>query len=160
MISKGLIIFIVILVVLIAAIIGLYFLGKRAQKKQAEQKEMIQASKQSVNMLIIDKKRMKIKDSGLPQAVIDQTPKLMRGTKLPIVKAKIGPQIMTLVCDDQIFDKVPLKREVKASISGIYIVDVKGLHNVKQTKEPEKEKNFFQKVWAEAKKKAAVDPVK
>ena len=27
-------------------------------------------------------------------------------------------------------------------------------------KEPEKKKNFFQRAWAEAKKKAAVDPVK
>ncbi|MCR4691853.1 MAG: hypothetical protein K5739_10955 [Lachnospiraceae bacterium] len=158
--STGLIVFLVIVVITIAAIVVLYFLGKKAQKRQAEQKEMIQASKQTVNMLIIDKKKMKIKDSGLPQAVIDQTPKMMRGTKLPIVKAKIGPQVMSLVCDEQIFDRVPLKKEVKAAVSGIYIVEVKGLHNSKQNKEPEKEKNFFQKAWETAKKKAAIDPVK
>ena len=79
----------------------------------------MEAAKQTVSMLIIDKKRMKIKDSGLPQMVIDQTPKLMRGSKLPIVKAKIGPQIMSLVCDEKIFDKVRVKKEVKASVSGI-----------------------------------------
>ena len=159
--STGLIIFIVLMVIIVAAIIGLYFLGKRAQKKQAEQQEQIQASKQFVNMLIIDKKKMRLKDAGLPQVVIDQTPKLMRRAKLPIVKAKIGPQIMSLVCDEKIFDKVPVKREVKAAVSGIYIVEVKGLHNVKsQSKEPEKKKNFFQRAWAEARKKAAVDPVK
>jgi type II secretory pathway pseudopilin PulG len=158
--KTGIIVLIVMLVVLIAAIVVLYFLGKKAQKRQAEQQEQIQAAKQTVSMLIIDKKRMKIKDAGLPQMVIDQTPKLMRGTKLPIVKAKIGPQIMSLVCDEKIFDKVPLKKEVKASVSGIYIVDVKGLHNVKQSKEPEKKKNIFQRAWAVAKEKAAVDPVK
>ncbi len=53
--------------------------------------------------------------------VIDQTPKLMRRTKLPIVKAKIGPRIMTMVADEKIFDLIPLKKEVKATISGIYI---------------------------------------
>lgn len=73
-----------ILAVLIIGVVVLYFLGKKAQKKQAEQEEMMQANKQTISMLIIDKKRMKLKDSGLPQVVIDQTPKLMRRSKLPI----------------------------------------------------------------------------
>ena len=158
--STGMIIFLVFLVIAIAAIVVLYFLGKKLKKRQAEQEEAIQMAKQSVSMLIIDKKKMKLKDAGLPQAVIEQTPRVMRGAKLPIVKAKIGPQIMTLVCDEKIFDKVPLKKEVKASVSGIYIVDVKGLHASKTPKEPEKKKNIFQRARAAAKKKAAVDPVK
>ena len=93
------IVLLVILVVLIAAVVVLYFLGRKAQKKQAEQQEQIEAYKQTVSMLIIDKKRMKLKDAGLPTAVIEQTPKLLRGSKLPIVKAKVGPQVMTLVCE-------------------------------------------------------------
>ena len=108
------IVLLVILVILIIAVVVLYFLGRKAQKKQAQQQQQIDAMKQTVSMLIIDKKRMKIKDSGLPQVVIAQTPKLMRGTKLPIVKAKIGPQIMSLVSDEKIFDSIPLKKEVKA----------------------------------------------
>ena len=91
------IVLIVITVVLLAAIVALYFLGKKAQAKQADQQAQIDAMKQTVSMLIIDKKRVKIKESGLPQAVIDQTPKYLRGSKLPIVKAKAGPQIVTLV---------------------------------------------------------------
>ena len=124
-----------ILAVLIIGVVVLYFLGKKAQKKQAEQEEMMQANKQTISMLIIDKKRMKLKDSGLPQVVIDQTPKLMRRSKLPIVKAKIGPQIMSLICDDKIFDSVPVKKEVKAVVSGIYILDVRGLHGKAEKKE-------------------------
>ena len=89
----------IILVILIAVLVVLYFLGKRAQKKQEENQAQIEAAKQTVNMLIIDKKRLRIKESGLPQMVIDQTPKLMRRTKLPIVKAKIGTRIMTMVSD-------------------------------------------------------------
>ena len=153
------IVLLVILAVLIIVIAVLYFLGKKAQKKQAEQQEQMEAAKQIVSMLIIDKKRMKIKDSGLPQMVIDQTPKLMRGSKLPIVKAKIGPQIMSLVCDEKIFDKVPVKKEVKASVSGIYILDVKGLRGNKQA-EPPKKQGVFKRAWAMAKEKAGVKPVK
>ena len=88
------IVLIVVAVVLIALIVVLYFLGKKAQKKQAQQQEMLEANKQTVSMLIIDKKRMRLKDAGLPQMVLDQTPKLMRRSKLPIVKVKVGPQIM------------------------------------------------------------------
>ena len=122
------IVLLVILAVLLVAVVVLYFVGKKAQKKQAEQQEQINAMKQTVSMLVIDKKRMKLKDAGLPQIVLEQTPKLLRGSKLPVVKAKVGPQIMTLICDEKIFDAVPVKKEVKADISGIYITGVKGLH--------------------------------
>ena len=131
------IVILIVLLVLIAIVVLLYFLGKKAQKKQAEQQEMLEQNKQSLSMLIIDKKRMKIKDSGLPQMVIDQTPKLMRNSKMPIIKAKVGPQIMSLICDEKIFDNVPVKKEVKAVVSGIYVLDVRGLHG-KAEKKPEK----------------------
>lgn len=147
--SKGLIVMIIILVILIAAIVVLYFLGKKAQKKQDEQQAQIDQMKQTVTMLIIDKKKMKMKDSGLPQSVIDQAPRIMRGSKLPIVKAKVGPQIMSLVCDAKIFDDVPVKKEVKAVVSGIYITDVKGLHGkaeAKPVKKKSKYKQFVEKL--------------
>ena len=142
----GWIIAIVVLVVLIALVVVLYFLGKKAEKRQAEQNEQIEQYKQTVSMLIIDKKRMKITESGLPQSVIDQTPKLMRRAKLPIVKAKVGPQVMSLVADDKIFDSIPVKKEVKAVVSGIYITGVKGLHGKTET-QVVKKKGF--KAWVE-----------
>ena len=79
--KTGTIIFLVILAILVIALVVLYFLGKKAQKKQAEQQEMLNANRQNISMLVIDKKRMKMKESGLPQMVIDQTPKLMRDRK-------------------------------------------------------------------------------
>ena len=91
------IVLLVIIAILLIAIVGLYFLGKKAQKRQSEQQAQIDAMKQTVSMLIIDKKRMKIKESGLPQAAIEQTPKLMRNAKMPIIKAKVGPQILSLI---------------------------------------------------------------
>lgn len=157
--STGTIVLLVILAILIIGVVVLYFLGKKAQKRQAEQQEQINAAKQTVSMLIIDKKRMKLKESGLPQAVLAQTPRLMRGTKLPIVKAKIGPQIMSLVCDEKIYDMVPVKREVKATVSGIYITDVKGLHG-KPIVVEQKKKGFFKRAMEQAQEKAGAKPLK
>ena len=157
--NTGTIVLLVILAVLLVAVIVLYFLGKKAQKRQAEQQEQLEAMKQTVSMLIIDKKRMKLKDSGLPQAVINQAPRMMRGSKLPIVKAKIGPQVMSLVCEERIFDQVPVKKEVKATVSGIYITAVKGLHGKTQQVE-QKKKGFFKRALEQAQEKAGAKPVK
>ncbi len=153
------IVLLVILAVLIIAVIVLYFLGKKAQKKQSEQQEQIDAMKQTVSMLIIDKKRMKLKDAGLPQMVVDQTPRLLRGSKLPVVKAKVGPQIMTLICEESIFDSVPVKKEVKAVVSGIYITGVKGLHG-KTAPVEQKKKSKFKQLVERAQEKAGAKPVK
>ena len=138
---------IIVLIVLavIAVILGLlYYFGKKAQTKQAAQQEQMEAMKQTVSMLIIDKKKLRMKDSGLPQMVIDQTPKMMRRAKLPIVKAKVGPRIMTLICDAAIFDQIPVKKEVKATISGIYITDVRGVRG--PLEQPKPKEKFFQRM--------------
>ena len=128
-ISTWAIVMIVIAVILVAALIALSIYGKKLQDRQeASQKELENAA-QSISLLVIDKKRMKLNESGLPQLVLDQTPKYMRGRKVPIVKAKIGPRIMSLICDEKIFEVIPVKKEVRAVISGIYIMDVKGLRS-------------------------------
>ena len=156
--GKAAIIAIIFLVVLIIILVVLYFVGKKMQKRQDENNAMLQANKQYVSMLIIDKKRMKIKEAGLPQAVLDQTPKALRGSKMPIVKAKIGPQIMSLICDEKIFDDVPVKKEVKAAVSGIYILEVKGLHGKTVTEQAPK-KGF--KAWVDKlQEKAGAKPIK
>ena len=121
--SKLTIVLLVILVVLIIACIALYFLGKRAEKKQAEQQEQLDAVKQTVSMLVIDKGRIR------------------RRSKVPVVKAKVGPKVMTLMCDAQVYPTIPVKKEVKATVSGIYITGVKGLRGPLET--PEKKKGFF-----------------
>ena len=146
--DKFLTVLAIILVILLVVVVLLYFFGKKMQKKQASTQEQMEAAAQSVSMLIIDKKRMKLKDAGLPAVVLESTPKLLRGSKLPIVKAKIGPRVMSLVCDQKIFDAVPVKKEVKATISGIYITDVKGIRG---TLEPvKKKKGLFSRVQKKA----------
>ena len=139
--SKLTIVLLVILVVLIIACIALYFLGKRAEKKQAEQQEQLDAVKQTVSMLVIDKGRIRLKDAGFPPIVLENTPKYLRRSKVPVVKAKVGPKVMTLMCDAQVYPTIPVKKEVKATVSGIYIRGVKGLRGPLET--PEKKKGFF-----------------
>ncbi len=149
----------VILVLMIAAAVVLFFLGKKMQKKQAEQDAYLAANKQTVSMLVIDKKKVKFKDAGFPQSVIDQAPKMSRGMKVPVVKAKIGPQIMTFIADEKIFDSIPVKKEVKAIISGMYIQGVKTLHG-KVELPPPKKKNIFQKAVDKLQEKAGAKPLK
>ena len=76
--SKVTIVLLVILAVLIIASIALYFFGKKAEKKQAAQQEQLDAAAQTVSMLIIDKGKMRLRDAGFPQIVIDNTPKYLR----------------------------------------------------------------------------------
>ncbi len=136
------IVLLIVLAVLIIGLVVLYFLGKRAEKKQAEQQAQMKAAAQFISMLVIDKKRMKLKEAGLPAVVLENTPKYLRGAKMPIVKAKVGPKVMSLICDEKIFPQIPVKKEVKAEVSGLYIIGVKGLRGGLDTQKKEK-KGFF-----------------
>ena len=144
------IVFLVIIVVLIAALVALYFFGKKAQRRQAAQQEQMAAIAQTVSMLIIDKKKLKISQSGLPAQVIEQTPKWLRWNKLPIVKAKVGPRIMTLACDANVFEVLPVKKEVKVVVSGIYITEVKSARGGLEV--PAKKKGFFKRIFGKKEK--------
>lgn len=150
---------IIVAAVLLIGVVVLYFLGKKAQKKQDEQQAQLDAMKQTVSMLIIDKKKLRMKDSGLPQSVLEQAPKLMRLSKLPIVKAKVGPQVLSLVADAKIFDEIPVKKEVKAVVSGIYITSVKGLHGKTDAK-PAKKKSKYKQFVEKLQEKAGAKPIK
>ena len=144
------IVMIIICVILLVALVVLYILGKKSQKKREEQEAQIAAHSQTVSMLVIDKKRMRMKDSGLPAAVIEQTPKLLRRSKVPIVKAKIGPKVVSMICEEQIFESIPVKKEVKAVISGLYITGVKGIRGGLNT--PQKKTGFWANLKAKARK--------
>ncbi len=115
-------------------------------KKQESQQEQIDAAKQIMSMLVIDKKKMKLKEAGLPKMVLDQNAKYLRGSKMPIVKAKIGPRVMTLMCDPKVFEQIPVKAEIKAEVSGIYITGIKSVRGGKIVVEEKKKKRDFSNV--------------
>ena len=139
------IVLLVIVGILLAAFIALMIVGNKLRKKQDAQQEQIDAAKQVMSMLVIDKKKLKLKDAGLPTLVLEQTPKYLRGSKMPIVKAKIGPKIMTLMADPKVFEQIPVKAEIKAEVSGIYITGIKSVRGGKIVVEEPKKKGLFKK---------------
>ena len=141
---------IIVAVILIGGLIALYIVGNKLQKKQSAQKEMMKEQAQPVTMLVIDKKMLPMKDAGLPKMVMEQTPKRYQKAKMPIVKAKIGPQIMNLICDDGIYDQMPVRGEVKAMVSGIYIMSVKNVRG--KIEEKKGKKTFGEKLRAKQRK--------
>ena len=130
-------IMIIVIVVALAIMFVLYRVGDKLQKKQSAQREQMVEAAQPMNMLIIDKKMLPMKDAGLPKMVMEQTPKRYQKAKLPIAKVKVGPQIMNMICDDAIFDELPTRGEVKAMVSGIYIISVKSVRGKKVAEEEE-----------------------
>lgn len=141
----------IILVILIIILAVLYYFGNKMQKKQAENQAQLESMAQTVSMLIIDKKRLKVKESGLPSMVIEQTPWYVSWQKMPIVKAKIGPKIMTLVADEKVFELLPVKKEVKVVVSGIYITAIKSARG--GIEKPVKKEGFFKRHFGKKDKK-------
>ena len=131
--STPVIVLLVILAGLIVALVVLYFMGKKMQKRKEEQDAQMAAVAQTIPMLVIDKKKMKLSESGLPQAILEQTPKMMRRSKMPIVKAKVGPKVTTFLCDTEIFEQIPVKQQIKATVSGLYITGIKGMRGPLET---------------------------
>lgn len=134
----------IILVIMIAVFAFLYYYGKKMQTKQEGQRAQLEAAAQNVSMLVIDKKRMKIKDADLPKIVMEQFPKRYMNAKMPIVKAKIGPRIMSLIAEEEVFDLIPVKAEIKASVSGIYILSIRNFRNAEVA--PPEKKGFLAKI--------------
>ena len=124
----------VILVIAVIALAVLYFLGRKLEKRQVEQQQLLEMSKQTVSMLV--------KESGLPKVVYEQTPKYMRWAKVPVVKAKVGPKVMTLLADERVFASLPVKTEAKVVVSGLYITEIKSVRGGAIPQAPKK-KGFF-----------------
>lgn len=143
----------IVLGVIAVILVALYFVSRNLMKKQEASQAQIEASSQVVSMLIIDKKRMRAKDANMPKMIADQIPKYMRLAKLPIVKAKVGPRVMTLIADDKVFDNLPIKTEVKVAVSGMYITEIKFIRGKVEVPKPKKGKfrRFLQKKADEAK---------
>lgn len=143
------IVLIVILVIMAVILTVLYFTGKKLEKKQAEQQALMDSMAQTVSLMIVDKKRMKIKEAtGLPKQVLEQTPWYLKRSKVPVVKVKVGPRVMTMMCDDAIFDLLPLKTELKATVSGIYITKAKPVRG--SLLAPPKKKKFLDRFKKES----------
>ena len=115
-----------VLVLIAAVVLGImYYFGRKMEKRSVEQQSMIDAAKQTVTIIAIDKKKMRLKDTDFPAEALAQTPWYAKRVKVPVVKVKIGPKIVTMIAEEKAFQQLPLKVEAKVVISGLYITDVK-----------------------------------
>ena len=125
----------IVLGVIAVVLVILYFLGSKLQTKQANADKAMQQMSMVVSLLVIDKQKLRVKDSGLMKQVQDAIPAYIRWRKFPIVKARVikaniagGAQVMSFICDPKVFKIMPVKTEVKVTIAGIYITK---LHSAK-----------------------------
>ncbi len=144
---------ILLLTIIIVAVIAgvLYFVNRWAYKKMDEQQAVINQQKMTQTAYIIDKKHDKITNVNMPKMVMDNLPKRAKLMKMYFAQVKIGPQILTLICDKNVYNALPLKKSVKIEMAGLYIVNVVGMKSAEEMKAKAKEKKAKEK----AEKKAA-----
>ncbi|MBQ9030199.1 MAG: hypothetical protein IJ106_01930 [Parasporobacterium sp.] len=119
------IILLIVLVLLIAAFIVLMILGRKRQKKQEEQTEEMAKTAQTLSLFIIDMKKLRMKDSGLPKVVFESTGRMAKLAKMPVLKVKAGNRVMSLICDPEVYKTLLPKQEIKAKVSGVYVLSAK-----------------------------------
>ena len=124
----------VLMIVLGVAAAGLYFLNSWSSKRMSEQQSLLERNKQSATIFVIDKSKSRVTESSLPKAVIEQMPRYSKIMKMHFVKAKVGPQIVTLMCDKDVYNALPMKKNVKVELAGIYISTMKGMKSKEEMK--------------------------
>ncbi|MDR1706280.1 MAG: hypothetical protein LBS19_16595 [Clostridiales bacterium] len=144
-------IMLIVLAVVVALGAGLYFLNRWASKKQVDQQNLIDKTKQQAQIYVIDKKHDKAANVTLPKAVTENMPRMSKVMKMYFAKCKVGPQIITMMCDKRVYDYLEPKKTYKAEVAGIYIVNVKGMKTAAEMKEQAKTRKIREK----AEKRAA-----
>ena len=116
-----------IVILVLGVIAGIIYLAykKFVVPKMNKYDDLMKEHKVSMSIFIISKCRGKLTDENISKEIISQIPKMFRGRKFPLVKAKVGAQIVTLIADERIYDKIKLNKMVKADIAGMYLVDIK-----------------------------------
>ncbi len=112
-------------VVLVLAFVYMRF-RKKMKARADEQQGLLDQHKTTVSLLILDKRMDKITTANMPKSVMDQVPKVYKLKKVPLVRAKMGPQVMDFICEESIFDRLPIKKSVNVELAGIFIAGMKG----------------------------------
>ena len=132
---------VLIVTIVLAIVLGLLYMWNRKNyKKVIEAEEMINANKQVASIFVIDKKHAKPTEKDLNKAIYDQLDSMAKMRKLCMIKAKVGPQIATLLCEKNVYDVLTPKKTVKVELSGLYIVSVVGVDLKNKKKKTIKER--------------------
>ena len=133
---------ILIIALVVIVIIGalLYFFNKKTYKKVIEAQDFIEQNKIKTSIFVINKKFEKPTEKNMPKAIYEKLPKMSKLRKMPIIKAKVGPQIVTLMSDKNVYDVLQVKKTVKVELAGIYIVKIIGMNLEDKKKKTWKDK--------------------
>ncbi|MCL1911565.1 MAG: hypothetical protein FWG13_05120 [Leptospirales bacterium] len=116
----------IILGIVAAICIGVFiFFRRKIRSRIDEQQSMVDQHKVSAQILILEKRKDKVANANIPKNIIDQIPRIYKIRKVPLVKAKVGPQVMDLLCDEAVFDKLPEKKTVQVDLAGIFIAGIR-----------------------------------
>jgi len=115
------------IIIAVAIIIGVVFfiVRKKIKSKISEQQTMVDQHKVATSILVLEKRRGKISEASIPKNLISQIPKIYRIKKVPLIKAKVGNQVLDFLCDEAIFKKIPEKKTVVVEVAGLFICSVK-----------------------------------
>ena len=122
---KRWILYLILAVVIGAIVAGYFFLKKKMEEKISLQKDLVDQHKVTTQILVLEKRMDKVDNANIPKNVVAQIPKIYKIKKVPIVKAKIGPQVMDLLCDEEVFEKIPEKKTINVELAGIFIAGIK-----------------------------------
>lgn len=133
-------IFIIVIAVLAVILAILYSLSRKNYKKVIEAEDFIKANKQVTSIFVIDKKYEKPTEKNVGKLIYEKLENSAKRRKMCMIKAKVGPQIVTLICDKNLYDIIVPKKTIKVEISGLYIVNIVGVNLAKKKKKTWKEK--------------------
>ena len=134
-------ILLIVAVVVVVVVVLLYQLNKKSMRRMIQAQDFIDQNRMTVQIFVIDKKQEKPSPSNMPKAVYAQMPNSAKRRKANLVRAKAGPQIVTLMCDKPVYEVLPVKKNVKVDIAGMYIVSIAGMNLADK-----KKKSFTEKI--------------
>lgn len=67
---------------------------------------------------------MKLKSAPFPAELYEKTPLYLRWMKVNVVQVKIGPRVVNLLCERDIFDQIPIRTTIQGKISGVYLQEI------------------------------------
>ncbi len=121
-------ILIIITAVLAVIAAALYFLNKKNTRQMIQAQDFIEHNRTVMQIFVIDKKQEKPSPTNLPKGMYEQMPRTSKMRKSNLVRAKVGPQIVTLMCDKPVYEVLQVKKNVKVELAGMYIIGIVGMN--------------------------------
>ena len=133
-------VFMLIIIILIAIAIAYILYQKNVGSRSDETKELIEKTKQELTVYVIDKKFERPTLENTSAAVYARIRGLNKRRKIGIIRGKVGPKIYSFMCSKDVYNVIPVTKNVKVMAAGLYIVSVVGVNLADKKKKSMKEK--------------------